>query len=60
MGLASLHLTELMEAMIGELDGVRIQTEDELIKYCHGVAGTIGLMTCPIFGFGPGRHEARR
>nr|ABL97829.1 crtI/crtB [uncultured marine bacterium HF10_49E08] len=49
-GLASLPLTELMEAMIGELDGVRIQTEDELIKYCHGVAGTIGLMTCPIFG----------
>ena len=43
-------LTELMEAMIGEQEGVRIQTEDELIKYCHGVAGTIGLMTCPIFG----------
>ena len=49
-GLASQHLTELMEAMIGEQDGVRIQTESELIKYCHGVAGTIGLMTCPIFG----------
>ena len=49
-GLASLPLTELMEAMIKEQDGVRIQTEAELIKYCHGVAGTIGLMTCPIFG----------
>ena len=49
-GLASLPMTELMEAMIGEQDGVRIETEAELIKYCHGVAGTIGLMTCPIFG----------
>ena len=49
-GLASLPLTELMEAMVKEQDGVRIQTETELIKYCHGVAGTIGLMTCPIFG----------
>ena len=39
-----------MEAMMKEQDGVRIQTEAELIKYCHGVAGTIGLMTCPIFG----------
>ena len=49
-GLDSLPLTELMEAMIGEQEGVRIQTEAELLKYCHGVAGTIGLMTCPIFG----------
>ena len=49
-GLASLPLTELMETMIKELDGVRIETEAELIQYCHGVAGTIGLMTCPIFG----------
>lgn len=49
-GLDSFPLTELMEAMIGELEGVRIQTDAELIKYCHGVAGTIGLMTCPIFG----------
>ena len=29
---------------------MRVQSEAELIKYCHGVAGTIGLMTCPIFG----------
>ena len=49
-GLASLPLTELMEAMIGEQNRVRVQSEAELIKYCHGVAGTIGLMTCPIFG----------
>ena len=49
-GLDSLPLTELMEAMLKELDGVRIKSEAELLEYCHGVAGTIGLMTCPIFG----------
>ena len=49
-GLDSRPLTELMDAMLRELDGVRIKSEAELLEYCHGVAGTIGLMTCPIFG----------
>jgi len=43
-------LTELMQAMLTEQDGVRIQSEEELLEYCNGVAGTIGLMLCPIFG----------
>ena len=49
-GLDSLPLTELMDAMLREQEGVRIKSEAELLEYCHGVAGTIGLMTCPIFG----------
>ena len=49
-GLGSLPLTELMDAMLREQEGVRIKSEEELLEYCHGVAGTIGLMTCPIFG----------
>ena len=49
-GLASLPMTELMETMIQEQNGVAMKTEAELLAYCHGVAGTIGLMTCPIFG----------
>ena len=49
-GLDSAPLTELMSAMLKEQDGVAIESMDELIEYCHGVAGTIGLMTCPIFG----------
>ena len=49
-GLASLPMTELMAAMIQEQNGVAMKTESELLAYCHGVAGTIGLMTCPIFG----------
>ena len=48
--LPSLPLTELMAAMLKEQEGVCIETESELLEYCHGVAGTIGLMTCPIFG----------
>ena len=49
-GLDSLPMTELMTAMIKEQEGVAIKSFDELLEYCHGVAGTIGLMTCPIFG----------
>jgi len=49
-GLESMPLTELMTAMLKEQEGVAIADMDELLEYCHGVAGTIGLMTCPIFG----------
>lgn len=49
-GLDALPMTELMTAMIKEQEGVAIKSFDELLEYCHGVAGTIGLMTCPIFG----------
>ena len=49
-GLDGKHLTELMQAMLTEQQGVRMQSETQLLKYCHGVAGTIGLMLCPIFG----------
>ena len=34
-------------AMLKEQDGVRLQTEEELLEYCHGVAGTIGLIRLP-------------
>ena len=49
-GLDSQPMTDLLTAMIKEQKGVLIQTKDELLEYCHGVAGTIGLMTSPIFG----------
>ena len=49
-GLDSQPMTDLLKAMIKEQQGVLIQTQDELLEYCHGVAGTIGLMTSPIFG----------
>ena len=49
-GIASEPMTELLEAMDGEQEQVRFKTEEELIKYSHGVAGTIGWMTSPILG----------
>ena len=49
-GLDGKPLTELMQAMLMEQQGVRMRSETELLTYCHGVAGTIGLMLCPIFG----------
>jgi len=49
-GLHSEPLTKLINTMLREQDGVAITDMDELLDYCHGVAGTVGLMTCPIFG----------
>ncbi|MEC8333018.1 MAG: phytoene desaturase family protein [Verrucomicrobiota bacterium] len=49
-GLDNDPLTKLMQAMLREQEGVRVQSEEELIEFCYGVAGTIGLMLCPIFG----------
>ena len=49
-GLDSKPLTELMQAMLMEQQSVRMDSEAQLLEYCHGVAGTIGLMLCPIFG----------
>ena len=39
-----------MQAMLMEQQSVRMDSEAQLLEYCHGVAGTIGLMLCPIFG----------
>jgi phytoene synthase len=49
-GLDSKPLSELMQAMLMEQQSVRMSSEAQLLEYCHGVAGTIGLMLCPIFG----------
>ena len=49
-GLKRKPLTELMQAMLMEQQSVRMSSEAQLLEYCHGVAGTIGLMLCPIFG----------
>ena len=49
-GLDGKPLVELMQAMLMEQEEVRMRSEAQLLEYCHGVAGTIGLMLCPIFG----------
>ncbi len=40
--------TQLIETVKSDLGKVLIKTQDELIRYCYGVAGTVGLMMCTI------------
>jgi len=40
----------LVRAVRDDLDGARIPDADALIRYCHSVAGTVGVMMCPILG----------
>ena len=49
-GLAEDPMTDMLSTMVSELNGVCLKSESELIKYCRGVAGTVGIMTCPIIG----------
>ena len=43
-----LHL--MVDTMLKEQDDLSIVTMDDLIKYCKGVAGTVGWMISPIIG----------
>lgn len=44
---AAVHL---IEAVLGDLGTVAVQTDEELLRYCYGVAGTVGLMMCGVLG----------
>jgi len=50
-------LLELVRACARDGAGVTIANEEELLKYCQGVAGTVGLVMYPILG---GTDEAGR
>jgi len=41
---------ELLQAVTGDLTPARFETVAELLRYAHGVAGTVGLVMCQIFG----------
>jgi phytoene synthase len=41
---------ELLLGMISDLGVVRLQTDDELVRYCYRAAGTVGLMMCSVLG----------
>jgi phytoene synthase len=52
-------LIELLEGVISDCrESVRVHTEDELIKYCAKVAGTVGVALLPILGVNK-RDQAR-
>ncbi len=41
----------LVDALIRDAaEDIRVCDEDELIRYCYGVAGTVGVMMCAILG----------
>lgn len=42
---------ECIEACRGDIGPVRIQTWDELLVYCDGVAGTVGEACCRVLGY---------
>jgi len=42
---------ECIVACRGDIGAVRIQTWDELIHYCDGVAGTVGEACCRVLGY---------
>jgi phytoene synthase len=41
---------ELVEACLADLPGIVIDDSTDLIRYAHGVAGTVGLIMYPILG----------
>ena len=43
-------LTHLIDGMLQDLGYVALSTEAELDQYCYRVAGTVGLLMCPILG----------
>ena len=43
----SIHL---LDGLISDQETVQIKDEKELIEYCYRVAGTVGLLMCPILG----------
>ena len=40
----------LVETLLADTGRVNIQGWDELIRYAHGVAGTVGIMMCDVMG----------
>jgi phytoene synthase len=41
---------ELIKGVRSDLGLVRIRDDDELVRYCYRVAGTVGLMMCRLMG----------
>ncbi len=43
-------MLDLVAAVASDLGQVRVKDDDELLAYCYGVAGTVGLMMCGVIG----------
>ncbi|MFT3928307.1 MAG: phytoene/squalene synthase family protein [Myxococcales bacterium] len=49
-GLPIRYPRELIDGMGMDVLGARYETLDDLLLYCHRVAGVVGLMMCHVFG----------
>lgn len=49
-GMPRRYPAELIEGMAMDVHNARYQTLDDLLLYCHRVAGVVGLMMCHVFG----------
>ena len=54
--LAAAH--ELIEGMLLDQKPVEFKTEIELLRYCHAVAGTVGLMMCRVLNCNHARADS--
>ncbi len=52
------YLRELICGVESDLGGVRIETDEELLRYCYRVAGTVGLLMCGVLGVDDPRGPA--
>ena len=48
--LSSQPAVELIAGMLSDQEIVELTSERELLRYCHAVAGTVGVMMCKILG----------
>jgi len=49
---------ELMDGMLKDQQPTAVLDEAELLRYCHGVAGTVGLMMCRVLNCEQARAES--
>lgn len=49
---------ELLDGMLADQNPARFITTEQLLRYCHAVAGTVGLMMCRVLGCQTSRADS--
>ena len=49
-GIPANLVIDFIDALIADQWPRHLQTQDELVRFCYGVASTVGLMMCHLFG----------
>lgn len=49
-GVQRKYMNELLQGALFDVEGKKVQTEEDLNRYCYLVAGVVGLMMCPLIG----------